>query len=172
MTNGKNRFQIILILVCIFVCLWGILSCQDKQDASGIKKSSGDNIDFTLKDLTGKSFTLSGQQSKPVLLIFSATWCPSCRSEIPHFKQLYSTYGRLGLIIVNIDIQESPEKVSHFSSNNALPYRVLLDMDGSVATAYNIRGIPSLVLIGRDGKLISQDYVMMDSILADLFHPG
>ena len=129
-------------------------------------------MDFTLKDLTGQSFTLSKQQGKPVLLIFSATWCPSCRSEIPHFKQLYSTYSPLGLTMVNIDIQESMEKVSHFSSNNALPYRILLDMDGSVSTAYNIRGIPSLVLIGRDGNLISREYVMMDSILADLFHPG
>lgn len=162
----------IRILICIFVCLWGIIACQGKQDAPGVKESSRDSMDFTLKDLTGQFFTLSEQQGKLVLLIFSATWCPSCRSEIPHFKQLYSTYGPLGLTIVNIDIQESMERVSRFSLNNTLPYRVLLDTDASVATAYNIHGIPSLVLIGRDGKLISREYSLMDNILADLFHHG
>ena len=54
--------------------------------------------DFSLKDLQGKTFTLS-ENKGPVLLVFGATWCPYCREEIPHLKAIKDAaagkkYGR------------------------------------------------------------------------------
>jgi peroxiredoxin len=111
--------------------------------------------DFVLKDLNGRKFRLSDFRGKqPVLIIFGATWCTFCRQEIPHFKSIHEAYGKQGLEIVNIDIQESKDKVAKFAAKNGLPYRVLLDEDGTVAGVYDIRGVPSMVLVDPNGNIL------------------
>src|SRR3989339_548044 len=111
--------------------------------------------DFILKDTNGKTFRLSDYKGKkPVMIIFSTTWCPTCIGEVPYFKSLFSTYADQGLEIVNIDVQESKAKTSKFSARHNLPYRVLLDESGIVSGAYEIRGVPSLVLVDQKGIIL------------------
>src|SRR4030042_287167 len=86
--------------------------------------------DFILKDVEGGRFRLSDQRGKPVLLVFGTTWCSSCREEIPRLKDIYARYAGRGLIIVNINVRESPDKVSRYADKYELPYRSLLDEDG------------------------------------------
>lgn len=125
--------------------------------------------DFSLRDLEGREFTLSNYRGKPVLLIFATTWCGYCRAEIPRFKDIYNKYGKRGLEVVNIDIQEPQERVARFSRRYELPYRILLDEGGRVAERYSIRGVPTLVLIDGQGKIICWQCRKMDAILEQLF---
>jgi len=122
--------------------------------------------DFVLKDLNGRKFRLSDFRGKqPVLIIFSTTWCPTCKEEIPHFKSLHATYAKQGLLIVNVDIQESQEKVAKFTARHGLPYRVLLDEDGDVSGIYDIRGVPSMVLIDRNGNILCRQCPKIETLL-------
>ena len=123
--------------------------------------------DFVLKDLKGDPFRLSDQRGKPVLLIFGTTWCPSCREEIPHLKDIYARYAKKGLIMVNIDIQESQDKVSRIAEKYDLPYRVLIDENGDVAKTYGIRGVPTLILLDEEG-MIAGGQRFIDPLLANM----
>jgi peroxiredoxin len=125
--------------------------------------------DFVLKDLNGKKFRLSDFRGKqPVLIIFGATWCTFCREEIPHFKSIHTAYAKQGLEIVNIDIQESKEKVTKFAARYELPYRVLLDEDGTVAGIYDIRGVPSMVLVDPSGNILCRQCQRVEPIIETL----
>jgi peroxiredoxin len=125
--------------------------------------------DFVLKDLNGRKFRLSDYRGKqPVLIIFGATWCTFCRQEIPHFKAIHEAYAKQGLEIVNIDIQESKEKVAKFSAKYGLPYRVLLDEDGTVAGIYDIRGVPSMVLVDPSGNILCRQCQRVEPIIETL----
>jgi peroxiredoxin len=122
--------------------------------------------DFVLTDLQGQKFRLSDHRGKrPVLIIFSTTWCTFCKAEIPHFKALHATYAKQGLEIVNIDIQESQEKVSKFTAQNQLPYRVLLDQDGTVSGVYDVRGVPTMVLVDRNGLIVCRQCRTVETLL-------
>ncbi|MDP2840178.1 MAG: TlpA disulfide reductase family protein, partial [Syntrophales bacterium] len=122
--------------------------------------------DFVLTDLHGRKFRLSDFKGKqPVLIIFSTTWCPSCREEIPHFKAIHATYAKRGLEIVNIDVQESKEKVAKFTAKYGLPYRVLLDEDGAVSGIYDIRGVPSMVLVDQNGNILCRQCQKVETLL-------
>ncbi|MBU4370931.1 MAG: TlpA family protein disulfide reductase [Proteobacteria bacterium] len=122
--------------------------------------------DFVLTDLNGRKYRLSDFRGKqPVLIIFSTTWCLSCREEIPHFKSLHATYAKRGLEIVNIDIQESKEKVAKFTVRYGLPYRVVLDEEGDVGGIYDIRGVPSMVLIDKNGNILCRQCPKIEAIL-------
>jgi len=108
------------------------------------------------------------QRGKPVLLIFGTTWCPSCREEIPHLKDIYARYAKKGLIMVNIDIQESRDKVSRYADKYELPYRLLLDENGAVSEMYGIRGVPAMILLDEAGMIVAgQGFI--GPLLANLF---
>ena len=165
----RGRLFFLLIAGLIVVVLSSALSCSEsEQPASGRIISDSAAPDFILKDLAGADFKLSAAKGKPVLLIFLTTWCPTCRSEIPHYKEIYETYGRRGLEVVGIDIEESKNRVSQFAAKNQIPYRTLLDEKGRVAGAYDITGIPAMVLINRDGKVLTRKYFAVDTVLETL----
>ena len=128
------------------------LAYRDAMAAKDVREEKAP--DFVLKDLQGRKFRLSENIGKPVLLIFGATWCPYCRDEIPRLKDIYANYSKRGLVILNIDIQESKEKVSRFAESYKLPYRVLLDEKADVAESYGVQGVPTMVLIDKKGMIL------------------
>ena len=165
--NGKIFFLLVAGLIAIV--LSSALSCSEtKQPETGRNISDSAAPDFILKDLAGEDFKLSAARGKPVLLIFITTWCPTCRSEIPHYKDIYGTYGQRGLELVGIDIEEPKNRVSQFAAKNQIPYRTLLDEKGRVASAYDIVGIPTMVLINRDGKVLTRKYSAIDTVIETL----
>jgi len=160
MLNWKRAaLAAIVIATTVFVLATDALSI--KTPVGGVKAP-----DFILKDLNGKTFRLSDYKGKkPVMIIFSTTWCSSCKSEIPYFKQLYSAYANKGLEVVNVGVQESQKKMAKFSSRYGLPYRVLLDESGIVSGIYEIRGVPSLVLVDQKGYILCHQCQDVEPIL-------
>lgn len=158
-----------LAVACIFSIPSAIRAA--KQKSFDITKPPAEEKapDFVLTDLEGRQFRLSDHRGKrPVLLIFSTTWCTFCKAEIPHFKSLHGTYARQGLEVVNIDIQESKDKVAKFAAQNQLPYRVLLDENGTVSSVYEIRGVPTMILVDKNGMVACRQCRSVDSVLASM----
>ncbi len=125
--------------------------------------------DFSLKDIEGKVFRLSAHRGKPVLIFFGTTWCPGCRAEIPNYKKVHEAYSTKGLVVIYINIMEPAKKVARFVRANALPYRTLLDEEGSVGNAYNVVGVPMIILVDKDGLIIkaghSSSEMPLDKVL-------
>lgn len=166
--KGKNLFNKFCLYMSLFVSLFAVSSCYDSRATSKVLNEGSKAVDFVLKDISGKTFRLSEQKGKPVLLIFITTWCPSCRSEIPYYKNIYETYGKDGLEVVQINIQESKETASRFAARYGIPFRTLVDARGDVAGAYGIVGIPSMVLIDKEGKILNTRYSKMEGALERL----
>jgi len=107
--------------------------------------------DFELQSLDGQTFSLSNMQGKPVLLNFWATWCGPCRFEMPLLQEIYEEYSGKGLVLVTVDIGESPSQVEKSLQSQGLSLPVLLDTRAKVATTYNVSGIPTTLFIDKDG---------------------
>jgi len=111
--------------------------------------------DFTLKDLNGKSVRLSDFRGRnPVLLVFSTTWCPHCRSQVPLINDIYSKYRGKGLQVYHVDIQEPADRINGFVKRYKVTYPVLLDTDAKVSKQYRIVGVPTNVLIDKNGSVV------------------
>jgi len=124
--------------------------------------------DFVLKDIDGKEVRLADYRGKVVLLAFSTTWCPHCKSMPPYLNQLFGTYGDRGLEMFNIDIQEPLSKVRAFATKYDIKYGVLLDEKAEAARAYNVMGVPSLILVDKDGTIICKQCRSVDTLLEKL----
>ena len=130
----------------------GSLETAPGPPASGV---DGKWIDFTLPEAGGEQVTLREFiGKKPVLLIFWATWCPHCNKAVPAINRMHSEPPtRDTLAILAVDYMESREKVQAFISSKKVALPVLLDRSGSVARKYKVVGIPTYVLLDRDGKV-------------------
>lgn len=139
-----KMFKIVaLFCVMVFSCL----SCAQAGIQTGEKAEV-----FSLTDLQGNSFDLESVIGKKnIVLVFFATWCPHCRSEIPELKNVTTEYKDKDVEIIAVDIQETAKKVKAFVAEHKINYRILMDTKGEIARKYQVVGIPHSVIIDKKG---------------------
>jgi len=134
------------IVVLILTSVLLIVGCSSQAPQVGKLAP-----DFQLPNLEGQAMSLSDFRGKPVLVNFWATWCPPCRAEMPYLQQVYEEWSYKGLVVLAINIGESPPTVKDFIQSGNFSFPVLLDINQDIALEYNIRGIPTTFLIDKDG---------------------
>lgn len=118
---------------------------------------------FVLPNLAGEKVELAAVVSqKPVLLVFWATWCPTCKEEIPLLNEWNGKYP--GLKILGINVEESPERVKTFADKYKIRYEVLLDQEGQTTQEYGLVGVPSSILLAKGGKVIYYGFSLPENI--------
>jgi peroxiredoxin len=115
--------------------------------------------EFTLKDLSGKTWTFSELRGKVVLVNFWATWCPPCRKEMPDLETLYSRFGSKGFVVLGISDEEAA-KVEPFIHERKVSFPILLDPGRKVNDLFVVNGIPKSFVYDREGKLVTQSIDM------------
>ena len=113
------------------------------------------NLNFTLKDLSNKDVKLSAFKGKVILLDFWATWCGPCKIEIPWFIEFQNKYGKDGLQVIGVSIDDTLPKLKPYVDTMKMNYVVLQGLDhDDVQDAYGpMFGIPVTAIISRDGKV-------------------
>ncbi len=121
----------------------------------------GETLRIRGTTLDGSSLDLVDYQDKPTLVIFWASTCGACRNELASLKQLYSDYHDQGFEILGVNLDTSVERRQTFLNEVGLPWPNLIaageDTGLSFARRYEVRAIPSMVLIDRSGKIIAID---------------
>jgi len=110
-------------------------------------------------DLDGKSFTLEDHLGKKNLyLVFWATWCAICKVELPKLTNVYHTVKEVEVVAINPGINDSLERTRHFVKEYNLPYQVIFDETTLSAQAFGIVGVPTAILINKNGEIVYAGY--------------
>lgn len=112
--------------------------------------------DFELKDSQGNLVKLSSLRGQYVLIDFWASWCGPCRKEIPNVKKLHAYYGNKGLKVVGVSIDKDESKWRKAIGEEQLDYLQLWDPSMTTGKLYNYNGIPFIILIDPDGKILAR----------------
>jgi DNA-binding transcriptional LysR family regulator/thiol-disulfide isomerase/thioredoxin len=109
---------------------------------------------WQLKDVHGQPVSSAQFKGKVVVIDFWATWCGPCRQEIPGYTDLQRKYGRDGLVIIGVSLdQAGPAVVEEFVKKFAVNYQMVMGDDAVQAAFGGIEAIPTTFLIDRAGQL-------------------
>lgn len=108
-------------------------------------------------DLAGSlaAVKLSDYKGKTVYLDFWASWCGPCKQSFPWMNEMQSRYGAKGFRVVGVNVDQKTDDAKAFLKTTPASFDVAFDQSGKTPKSYAIKGMPTSVLIGPDGKVIS-----------------
>jgi thiol-disulfide isomerase/thioredoxin len=109
-----------------------------------------------LEDLDGNSFDFASVVgTKPVMVVFWATWCPLCAALEPRLQAAGQEHGdALDLIIVAVGINQTPRSIRRHIEKHTPPGRLLFDARGRAARAFRAPTTSYIVALDAGGRVV------------------
>jgi thiol-disulfide isomerase/thioredoxin len=122
---------------------------------------------FDLPGLDG-AVKLAKLQGKVVYVDFWASWCGPCRQSFPWMNDMQAKYGGKGLQIVGVNVDAKSDDARQFLTATPARFAIAFDPQGATPRSYGIKGMPSSVLIGPDGKVLLEHSGFREADRAEL----
>lgn len=176
MTRPSRRLAAVLLPVACLLIAAGCSgeatssTATDKQTKHGpaAPVAIGTNVGLrppavSLQTLKGDTLALSSLKGKVVLVNFWATWCGPCLMEMPSIQRLYQAFRNDDFEILAISGDfEGASVVKPYVDRLRLSFPILLDPQLEVNDLFKITGIPTTILIDRDGIITHKFFGAMD----------
>jgi peroxiredoxin len=155
----QTQRRIIYSIILLLGFAW-MLASMDKTGSSTAGKIPAPQQgflapDFELNTPTGETVKLSDLRGQAVLVNLWATWCPPCRAEMQAIQAVYDEYKDQGFTVlaVNMTYQDNQREIMPFVEEQGLTFPILLDETSEMASAYQLKSLPSSYFIDREGMI-------------------
>ncbi|MBW4056568.1 MAG: TlpA family protein disulfide reductase [Proteobacteria bacterium] len=144
--NFSSSIKIMLVTIAA-----SFLAVTGRADAA--PRSGQASPNFQVVSTTGQKISQENYRGYVLILDFFATWCPPCRQSIPHLVELNRKYGKQGLQVLGLSVDEDGNDViKSFADEFRVNYPLALAGD-SVTTDFGVRSVPVMYLIDKKGKI-------------------
>jgi thiol-disulfide isomerase/thioredoxin len=106
-----------------------------------------------VQNLNGKKAQIDFRSGSPILLVFFASWCGSCKKEAPGVVEVARKSGNR-FAVVGVSVDKTADKAAGFVDKFNITYPVVIDSDLTLADAVGVKGTPSLVLVDGQGNIL------------------
>jgi thiol-disulfide isomerase/thioredoxin len=111
---------------------------------------------FDLKALNGGSLRSADLAGKVVLLNFWATWCGPCKEEMPSLARLQTRFDPARVRVVTVTADMYPQGIKQFLDHLHIGLPVAFDENEELTRRFMVRGLPTTVVIGRNGHVVGR----------------
>jgi cytochrome c biogenesis protein CcmG, thiol:disulfide interchange protein DsbE len=162
MLKSMVKKQLSLCLGVVMMCGAGLFSTVALAATPGFPapqfQFQGPKGPVSLADLKGRL----------VYVDFWASWCGPCRSSFPWMNSLQQKYGKQGLQVVGINLDQNQSDAGKFLSEVPASFPIVFDPKSALPKAYGVKGMPTSFLVDQSGNVIVQHQGFRDADKAEL----
>ncbi|HVG30436.1 MAG TPA: redoxin domain-containing protein [Pyrinomonadaceae bacterium] len=122
---------------------------------------------WALPDARGRTHALSDYRGKIVVMDFWGTWCVPCRKSMPHIQALHEAFKDKGVVVFGVAVGDGEGDPVGYMKRYRYTYGLLLKGD-AVAKLYAAVVMPTLYVIGPDGKVLHAEFGYRENVRAEL----
>jgi DsbE subfamily thiol:disulfide oxidoreductase len=130
------------------VVLWAALSGAPAKSGTQTDELSSP-LTLTGKTLDGKRYDLTKYRGRPVVINFFASWCPSCAKEAADLTAFAKEHPEVAF--VGVDIRDTPAKSREWVMKYGVPFPIVFDRKGTIASQWGVIGIPATFFLDSHG---------------------
>ena len=157
--NHKQKLKMKLSKIIPTLILSSILCLQAKTEKQGLSPELEDLFQGPLLDSEGKEVSKKILGGKTIGIYFSAHWCPPCRSFTPKLVK-FRDANKKDFEVVFVSSDRSPKAQMDYMKGSKMKWYTMphrSDAANALSKKYEVRGIPSLVIVSPDGKTITKN---------------
>ncbi|MBK8012164.1 MAG: TlpA family protein disulfide reductase [Deltaproteobacteria bacterium] len=111
---------------------------------------------FVFRDFSGRSLSNQDYLGSVLLLDIWASWCAPCEASLPFYASLFERFSARGLRVLAVSVDEHEDDVRAFLARHPMPFDVVRGDDHAFLEQLGVDTMPSLWIVGRDGRIISR----------------
>ena len=162
--SGKILYPAIAVLIALSALFGVAIRPRLVPNGSAMvgKQAPELSLPVAANGTPGARMSLAELKGHPILLDFWASWCGPCAMEAPVVDRMARRYEKKGLIVMGVNVDDSPEVIRAYASRKGLSYPMVVDEGKRASFQYGVDKLPSLVLIDRQGQVLAVLSGMVD----------
>lgn len=110
--------------------------------------------DLSGEGLNGEHIDLAEHRGSVVIVAAWASWCTTCRAELPVLSDAQDRLGPDGLQVIGINLRDRAEVALTALEQDDIDLPSILDQDGTISVHWGVRGVPTTFLVDREGMVL------------------
>jgi cytochrome c biogenesis protein CcmG/thiol:disulfide interchange protein DsbE len=115
----------------------------------------------------GDPLDLAQLRGKVVLVDFWASWCEPCRHSFPWLNEMQAKYADRGLVVIGVNVDRERGDADRFLRDVPAQFRVVYDPAGTLASRYDLPGMPVSYIIGPNGDVVGRHIGFRNALRAE-----
>jgi peroxiredoxin len=145
----KYKAVVLVVLIGIAVAL--LIMLPEEKVYKEVASVGSSAPEFELEDAKGTLWRLSDLKGKVVFMNFWATWCTSCKAEMPYKESLYEIMQGKPFQMLGMLFKDDPENLDEYYKIQKVSPPTLIDPGNEVSRRYGLTGVPETFIIDKDG---------------------
>jgi cytochrome c biogenesis protein CcmG/thiol:disulfide interchange protein DsbE len=141
-------------VVLALLVILAVRLARGDQSLGEVKLHPYSAPEFSLTLFDGSRFSLDEERGKIVVVNFWASWCVPCRDEAPGLENVWQQYKDRGVVLVGVDIKDTPDAAQSFLERYIATYPSGFDGKKEIYIDYGVYGLPETFVVDPQGMVV------------------
>jgi thiol-disulfide isomerase/thioredoxin len=123
---------------------------------------------LALASAGGEQVTLDALRGKVVYVDFWASWCTPCKRSFPWMAEMQRKYGEQGFVVLAVNVDKRRADAERFLQAVPAPFTVVFDDTGRAPAAWDVKAMPTSVLVDATGRVVAVESGFRDERKAEV----